>query len=49
MNVTNAPDDDEFIPNIKLIGTVHGNDIVGREMLLHFLQVFIILIFFCII
>jgi carboxypeptidase M len=26
------------VPNIKLIGTVHGNEPVGRELLLHFME-----------
>jgi hypothetical protein len=31
------------VPNIKLIGTVHGNEPVGRELLLHFMEVTIMI------
>lgn len=27
------------VPNIKIVGNIHGNEPVGREMILHLIQV----------
>ncbi|EFA10782.2 carboxypeptidase D [Tribolium castaneum] len=38
VRLTAAKESKLGVPNIKLIGTVHGNEPVGREILLHFME-----------
>lgn len=39
VEITAARESKIGIPNVKLIGNIHGNEAVGREILLHFLEV----------
>ncbi|XP_044264269.1 carboxypeptidase D-like [Tribolium madens] len=38
VRLTAAKDSKIGVPNVKFIGTVHGNEPVGREILLHFME-----------
>ncbi|KAI4470054.1 protease m14 carboxypeptidase [Holotrichia oblita] len=39
MKITAGDAHDTTLPNVKLIGNMHGNEVVGRELLLHFIEV----------
>lgn len=39
MQITAGGVYDTALPNVKLIGNMHGNEVVGRELLLLFIQV----------
>ncbi|KAI4461253.1 protease m14 carboxypeptidase [Holotrichia oblita] len=38
MKITAGDAHDTTLPNVKLIGNMHGNEVVGRELLLHFIE-----------
>ncbi|KRT80349.1 Peptidase [Oryctes borbonicus] len=38
MEISAGPKNETSLPNVKLIGNIHGNEVFGRELLLHFIE-----------